>query len=108
MPNDRAQRTRTAADHPEPVSGDFTIRDLKFASGEAFPELRIYYRTVGTPRKEMDVVVRNVVLVLHGTTGSPSGRLIDSPVRTIRSGRSAAMMPGRRPSSRAIDSEWRS
>ena len=35
------------AEYPPPVEGDFLIRDLKFASGEALPELRIHYRTVG-------------------------------------------------------------
>ncbi len=59
-----------AADYPEPISGDFLLRDFKFASGEVLPELPIHYRTVGTPQKDEDGVVRNAVLVLHGTTGS--------------------------------------
>jgi homoserine O-acetyltransferase len=59
-----------AADYPEPDSGDYIIRDFRFASGETLPELRIHYRTLGTPRRENDGTVRNAVLILHGTTGS--------------------------------------
>ena len=32
--------------------------------------MRLHYRTVGTPRKDADGVVRNAVLILHGTGGS--------------------------------------
>ena len=45
------------------------LRDFKFASGETLPELRIHYRTLGS-RDGTRRVVRNAVLVLHGTTGS--------------------------------------
>ena len=30
----------------------------------------IHYRTIGAPRKDGRGIVRNAVLVLHGTTGS--------------------------------------
>src|SRR5262249_6889977 len=59
-----------AADYPEPGSGNYMIRDFRFASVETLPELRIHYRTLGTPRRGNDGTVRNAVLVLHGTTGS--------------------------------------
>jgi homoserine O-acetyltransferase len=59
-----------AADYPEPVPGDYVLRDFRFASGEALPELRIHYRTLGEPRRDDAGVVRNAVLILHGTTGS--------------------------------------
>jgi homoserine O-acetyltransferase len=59
-----------AADVPEPTTGDYMLRDFRFASGETLPELRIHYRTFGEPRKDGDGVVRNAVLILHGTTGS--------------------------------------
>jgi homoserine O-acetyltransferase/O-succinyltransferase len=55
---------------PAPVEGDFIARDFAFASGERLPEVKIHYRTVGTPRKDADGVVRNGVLILHGTGGS--------------------------------------
>jgi homoserine O-acetyltransferase/O-succinyltransferase len=53
-----------------PVEGDFTIRDFRFESGETLPELRLHYRTLGSPTKDAAGVVRNAVLILHGTTGS--------------------------------------
>ncbi len=51
--------------------GDAVMRDFRFASGEKLPELRIHYRTLGTPGSP-------AVLVLHGTTGSGAQFLGDS------------------------------
>jgi len=59
-----------SANYPPPVEGDFLIRDFRFASGESLPELRLHYRTFGTPRADAHGVVRNAVLILHGTGGS--------------------------------------
>jgi homoserine O-acetyltransferase len=59
-----------AADHPEPTPADYVLRDFRFASGETLPELHIHYRTLGQPRRDERGVVRNAVLILHGTTGS--------------------------------------
>ena len=58
------------ANYPSPAEGDFLIRDFRFASGESLPELRVHYRTLGTPRADARGVVRNAVLILHGTGGS--------------------------------------
>ena len=58
------------ADYPPPTEGDYVIRDFKFASGETLPELKIHYRTIGKPVKDEKGVVRNAVLITHGTTGS--------------------------------------
>ncbi|MBA2304049.1 MAG: alpha/beta fold hydrolase [Acidobacteria bacterium] len=55
---------------PAAVEGDFIIRNFKFTSGETLPELRIHYRTLGTPRKDAQGIVRNAVLVMHGTGGT--------------------------------------
>jgi Homoserine acetyltransferase len=60
----------STADYPTPTEGDFTIRDFKFASGETLPELRIHYRTLGTPQKDAQGKTTNAVLIMHGTTGS--------------------------------------
>jgi homoserine O-acetyltransferase/O-succinyltransferase len=62
--------TSVAAGYPEPTSADHVLRDFRFASGETLPELRIHYRTLGTPRRGDDGKVSNAVLILHGTTGS--------------------------------------
>ncbi|HMJ88555.1 MAG TPA: hypothetical protein VK530_02000 [Candidatus Acidoferrum sp.] len=59
-----------AGDAPAPNHGDFVLRDFRFPSGEALPELRIHYVTFGTPQRDEKGTVRNAVLILHGTTGS--------------------------------------
>ena len=63
------------ATFPAPVERDFIVRNYTFASGESLPELRIHYRTVGEPRKDADGVVRNGILILHGTGGAGGGFL---------------------------------
>jgi homoserine O-acetyltransferase len=52
-----------AADYPDPVEGDFAVRDFRFHGGDTLPELRLHYTTIGTPGKD-------AVLLLHGTGGS--------------------------------------
>ncbi|HVY80170.1 MAG TPA: alpha/beta fold hydrolase [Steroidobacteraceae bacterium] len=59
-----------AADYPAPTEGDFTLRDFHFTSGETLPELRIHYRMLGQPRKDSKGIVRNAVLIVHGTGGT--------------------------------------
>ncbi|MFO1514704.1 MAG: alpha/beta fold hydrolase [Verrucomicrobiota bacterium] len=59
-----------AAEYPKPAEGDFIIRDFNFQSGEMLPELRMHYRTLGQPVRDKNGIVRNAVLILHGTTGS--------------------------------------
>lgn len=53
-----------------PTAGRYTLRGFRFASGETLPEVTLHYRTLGTPRRDEKGVVRNAVLILHGTTGS--------------------------------------
>ncbi|MBL0074845.1 MAG: alpha/beta fold hydrolase [Rhodocyclaceae bacterium] len=59
-----------AADYPEPVQGDFVIKNFQFTSGERIAELKLHYRTLGTPMRDAKGVVRNAVLIMHGTGGS--------------------------------------
>jgi len=66
-----------AQNDPAPAQGDFTIRNFKFDSGEVLPELKLHYRTLGTPRRDASGVVRNAVLVMHGTGGSGGGFISD-------------------------------
>jgi homoserine O-acetyltransferase len=56
--------------YPPPVEGDFVIHDFHFHSGETLPELRIHYRTLGSPQRDSNGNTRNAVLILHGTTGT--------------------------------------
>jgi homoserine O-acetyltransferase len=67
--------TSAAAQSTAGTQGDFTIKNFKFTSGESLPELRIHYTTLGTPRKDAQGVVRNAVLVGHGTGGTGRGFL---------------------------------
>ena len=57
-----------AQGYQTPQEGTWIARDFRFNTGEVMPELRINYTTLGDPKNE-------VVLVLHGTTGSGSGML---------------------------------
>lgn len=68
--NGNATQTPTAPTYPTPAQGDFVIRDFHFRSGETLPELKLHYTTIGTPVRDKDGVVRNAVLVMHGTGGS--------------------------------------
>jgi len=62
-----ATQTRS---YPTPVEGDYIVKDFKFKSGETLPELRLHYRTIGTPTKDNSGVVNNAVLIMHGTGGN--------------------------------------
>ena len=64
-----------AADYPAPVEGDFVVRNFRFSSGESLPELRIHYRSLGKPRTDAKGVVRNAVLIMHGTGGNGASLL---------------------------------
>lgn len=59
-----------AAEYPAPTERDLVLKNFRFASGEVLPQLRIHYRTLGEPRRNAHGIVRNTVLILHGTTGS--------------------------------------
>jgi homoserine O-acetyltransferase/O-succinyltransferase len=52
-----------AADYPAPVQGDWIAKDFRFHTGEALPEVRLHYTTIGAPTGEP-------VLILHGTGGA--------------------------------------
>jgi homoserine O-acetyltransferase len=59
-----------AAGYPTPQEGDFILRDFQFRSGESLPEVRLHYLTFGQPQRDAQRIVRNAILILHGTTGS--------------------------------------
>lgn len=63
------------AQYPRPSDGTFVVKGFKFRSGESLPELRLHYRTIGSPRRDAQGVVRNAVLILHGTGGSGASLL---------------------------------
>lgn len=55
---------------PPPVDADLVLRDFRFQTGETLPELRLHYRTIGTPQRNAQGEIVNAVMVLHGTGGS--------------------------------------
>lgn len=52
------------------LEGDVLLREFAFDSGGSIPGLRLHYRTLGRPRRDAAGVVRNAVLILHGTGGA--------------------------------------
>ena len=61
--------------YPTPAQGDYVIKNFTFTSGEAIPELRIHYYTLGHAVRDAKGMVRNAVLIDHGTGGSGNGFL---------------------------------
>lgn len=55
---------------PPVTEGTATFGDFRFESGETLAELKLHYRTLGTPARDASGVVTNAVLILHGTGGS--------------------------------------
>jgi homoserine O-acetyltransferase len=72
---DHASAAEPAAAYPTPVEGDYVIKVFTFTSGQSLPELRIHYRTLGKPVRGPRGMVRNAVLIGHGTGGSGDGFL---------------------------------
>ncbi len=65
----------SAADYPTPVEADWIAKDFRFTTGETLAELRIHYTILGKPVRDAQGVIRNAVLITHGTTGSGHGFL---------------------------------
>lgn len=65
-----------AADYPPPVAADFVLTNFQFHSGQTLPAVRLHYLQFGTPERDRNGVVRNAVLILHGTTGSSAQFLL--------------------------------
>jgi homoserine O-acetyltransferase/O-succinyltransferase len=59
-----------AAQYREPAESNVILKEFRFTSGEMLSDLRVHYRTLGTPVRDAQGVVRNAVLILHGTGGS--------------------------------------
>ena len=54
-----------------PVSeADATFRDFRFHTGQVLPQLKIHYRTLGSPRRDAKGQVTNAIMILHGTGGT--------------------------------------
>ncbi|MCD9031646.1 alpha/beta fold hydrolase [Luteimonas sp. Y-2-2-4F] len=58
------------AETPPVREADAVLRDVAFGDGGRLPELRIHYRTLGTPTRDAQGRIDNAVMILHGTGGS--------------------------------------
>lgn len=61
-----------AQQSPAVTEGTFVLPSHTFRSGEKLDNVKLHYRTLGAPRKDAQGIVRNAVLVMHGTGGSGS------------------------------------
>jgi homoserine O-acetyltransferase len=66
----RLDAAQGAAAYPAPRQADAVLKDFRFRSGETMAELRMHYRTIGTPVRSAQGVVTNAVLIMHGTGGT--------------------------------------
>jgi homoserine O-acetyltransferase len=57
------------------TQGDATFERHVFKSGEALESVRIHYTALGKPQRDAAGIVRNAVLILHGTGGTGRGFL---------------------------------
>ena len=52
------------------ADGTVVLKDFRFGTGEALPELRLHYLALGTPHRNALGQTDNAVLLLHGTGGN--------------------------------------
>jgi homoserine O-acetyltransferase len=71
------QAQRAAPAYPAPVQGDFVLKNFHFRSGETM-DVKMHYRTIGTPQKNAQGVTTNAVLAMHGTGGSGASLVVPS------------------------------
>ncbi len=62
--------TGGAQEIPAVQQGNYVAHDFHFRSGEQLPEMRLHYRTLGSPHRDARGDVDNAVLILHGTGGT--------------------------------------
>lgn len=55
---------------PAVHEADAVLHDVSFDDGSVLPQLRLHYRTLGTPHRDAQGHIDNAVMVLHGTGGS--------------------------------------
>ncbi len=57
------------------TQGNYYVPHFRFDSGGRLDTLRLHYTTLGTPHRDAHGVVRNAVLIMHGTGGTGRGFL---------------------------------
>jgi homoserine O-acetyltransferase len=56
--------------YPDPLEGDYKVKNFQFESKESLPELNLHYRTIGKPITGKNGQIKNAILIMHGTTGA--------------------------------------
>lgn len=59
-----------AAAQPNVHEADALISDVRFADGASLQQVRLHYRTLGTPQRDAQGRITNAIMLLHGTGGS--------------------------------------
>lgn len=62
------------------TEGDYVIPSYRFRSGETLANVRLHYRTIGTPIRDAAGKIRNGVLVMHGSS-SDAGQVLAASFR---------------------------
>lgn len=95
-----AQAQAPSQSQNQPVSGSYVARDFRFAGGGTLKELRLAYRTLGTPRRNAQGEIDNAVLLIHGTGGTGAQYLAPAladalfgPGRPLDAGRYYLVLP---------------
>ena len=52
------------------TEGDAILKNFRFHTGETLPELRMHYRTLGSPQRDSRGRITNAIMFLHGTGGT--------------------------------------
>lgn len=55
---------------PAVTEGEVVMHDFTFGTGEKLKDLRMHYRTLGTPKRDAKGRIINAVMILHGTGGT--------------------------------------
>ncbi len=69
-----------ALQQPAISEGDYVLRNYRFAGGETLPEVRLHFRTMGTPKYDAQKRITNGVLLMHGSSGDASQVLASSMI----------------------------
>lgn len=72
-----AGNIQAQAKYPAATEGDWVVKNFLFESKETLPELNLHYATLGRPERGADGLVKNAVLIMHGTTGMHENFLND-------------------------------
>jgi homoserine O-acetyltransferase/O-succinyltransferase len=73
-----------------PHEGDWIDKNFHFKSGATLPELRLHYRTLGSPTRNSAGEITNAILILH-STGSSSEQFMKPQFAQVLFGKGQAL-----------------